>query len=1031
MARYAPLPTVPIDPRNEAQLVQTASQLVYEASNKTLNDFSAGNPLAVLLEGQAFAQGEFLYWANLLPQKTLTEWIGPFLGAMRRLGTPAVAQLVVTIAPTDSATLIPAGSTFSTNPQLTNGVGVTFISNSDVTIPAGQSTGNVSVYSQFVGADNNCPANSITVAANTGTLSYTVTNPQPATGGSNVETLQQTQERFFTLIRRPNPVSSTDWQDFFIDLYGDGTLTSVQPNRSSAGLYNYTRDYTSPNGEVSFFVLGPGGVELTEEQIRIGQNAVNFSVPIENRGHLFPIELSQVQYNLTVEVDSNGSFGSNFRDASLNFRDRLFVVLTPGSTFPADVDPTVSDIDAAFYNTFESNTRFKDPLIITSSAYNTPPGLNKDSATYTQVYPFEPSASLIQEDDLVVVNNPNPTFYPAQSSFTPYSTSKFDQTVYGNLTLKQIKSLTAGVFLSGDIVYYDGVGDLNQRGLHVVLENLSISSSSEILLAIESGKITEVREYSPWVVGNFYQYTNSGTLDPQIVEYDYSEGEFAPGSPSTVPLNSRPGAFAWLVSNNFTLEASTNDITGAQAEFLLGAQITPSPLKPENSYLPGIWVSTPQFGSGPNAEIDPFYNYIDLTKGALVKYAYVLSPFTYNPAPKTVSEYFEDLVKEGMIKEVVVYDGNQGLPIYKYKARFKAGQYLLYKTTSTAQPSYYMAAEYFSPTSNNIQDLLNEGLVFELAPTDSLAQQLNQEIESGVPGRIMALTLSDGGENYIDGTYEEVPLSGGSGQDATATVVVTSGQVTSVVLSYPGKNYQLSQVLSIDNEYLGGAGSGVAITVQTLYPVSESKIKRFDRMFTFFPGDRTLFRDGLRTRVYAATQPVTPLFGFDVYRQNGVFSSVLDESLYDSSSDSYIPYYNPSYTQTAEDTIVSEDGKNIYRVTRAFTPAPNVTNWTGTLGPNSTRYEEYAGNLLRYVTQYKCEEQVLSQSGRETSSIKLGVASITLRTRSSGRGANTAFQNTFVWENTATLSENPQLSWFTSSTFPFSPPSYREGTLAL
>ena len=73
MPRYAPLPVVSIDPRNEAELVQEASQRVYDASNQTLNDFSSGNPLAALIEGQAFAQGEFLFWANQLPEKILLD----------------------------------------------------------------------------------------------------------------------------------------------------------------------------------------------------------------------------------------------------------------------------------------------------------------------------------------------------------------------------------------------------------------------------------------------------------------------------------------------------------------------------------------------------------------------------------------------------------------------------------------------------------------------------------------------------------------------------------------------------------------------------------------------------------------------------------------------------------------------------------------------------------------------------------------------------------------------------------------------
>ena len=39
--RYSPLPSVDLDPRNEAALVQAATQRVYEASGQTLNDFSA------------------------------------------------------------------------------------------------------------------------------------------------------------------------------------------------------------------------------------------------------------------------------------------------------------------------------------------------------------------------------------------------------------------------------------------------------------------------------------------------------------------------------------------------------------------------------------------------------------------------------------------------------------------------------------------------------------------------------------------------------------------------------------------------------------------------------------------------------------------------------------------------------------------------------------------------------------------------------------------------------------------------------
>ena len=940
MPRYSPLPSVSIDPRNEADLVQAAAQTVYEASNKTLNDFSAGNPLAVLLEGQAFAQGEFLYWANQLPDKILIEWIGPFLGAMRRLGTTSTAELVVTIPPTGSSTVIPSGTIFSTNPQLTSGESYEFISNLDLVIPSGETTGRMPVYSKFVGSTYNVPANSITGIANTGALNLSATNPQPSVGGSDVETFQEVQERFFTLIRRRNPVSEADWGDFFIDLYGIGTLTSVQPNRSSFYNYNYTQDYTLPNGQVSFFVLGPNGQELTTQQLSLGQNAVNFSVPVENQGHLFPITLSQVQYNLTVEVNSNGSFGSNFKDSSLNFRDRLFSVLTPGQTFPADTTPTVSDIDAAFYSTFDVSNRFRDPSITASLAYNTPNSLSKEAAVYTNVYDFTPSSSILKQNDLVIVNTPNPTFYPVEADFTPYSSSKYDQTVYGNLSLKQIKPLTSGSYLLGDIVYYDGSGDPAEQGLHVVLENLNISSSSNVLSSIISGKVSGVKTFSPWVVGNSYVYSSGGTLDPEVVEYNYSSGEFVPQTPSSVPLSNRPGGFAWLVSQNFTLNPSTNDITGAQTEFLIGSSITPEQLEPGFSYTSGVWVCTPQVGSGPSQVVDPYYNYVDLTKGTIVKYAYVKANFTYSPNELTVSEYFNLLVSQGVLSEIQVFEGDGGLPIFKYKARFAAGQYLLYKESASSQPTYYISSSFFTPDSTNIQDLLGNGSVYSLAPTPSLQAQLYSDLTS-------------------------------------------------------------------------------------------SSLKNFYRMFTFFPGDRTFFREGSNVQSYTATSAVTPLFDFNIYLNNGIFveSEPLGQSL--PSGNDYIPFFNPAYLNSTEDTILSEDGRNYYRVMKSFTPPITVTNWTGMVANNTARYEEFAGNLLRFVVSYRCEEPVLSQYGLETSSIKLGSCQITIIPRNTGRNFSSSPNLVYVWENASTLNEVPDLSWYTGTTFEYRPPNYGEGTLAL
>ena len=943
MPRYSPLPSVNIDPRNEAALVQAATQRVYEASGQTLNDFSASNPLAALLEGMSFAQGEFLFWANLLPQSILIEWLGPFLGAMRRLGTPSVARLVLTVPASNSVTNIPIGATFTSNANLTGAEEFTFVTDSTISIPAGETTANVTVASQFVGSIYNAPANSITGVGAINVPGLTATNPQPAQGGSDVETYQEVQERFFTLIRRRNPVSAEDWKDFFIDFYGVGTQTSVQPNRPNQGTYNYLTDYLKPNGQISFFVLGPDGIELNQAQLERGQNVVNFSVPVENRGHLYPITLSQVQYNLTVEVDANGSFGSNTKDSSLNFRDRLFSVLTPGQVFPSTVDPTVSNVDAAFYSTFDVSTQFIDPHISVSAAYNTPTLLDPSAATYTDVYTFEPTGTILKVNDLVTTSLPIPIFYPVQTNFTPYSADKKDQTVYNNLVLQQIIYLVPGVYTQGQVCYWDSsVGGDNQ--LHVINENLTVDSQTDVAGLITLGKISAAKTYSPWVVGNVYQETTGlGIYAPEIIQYDYVSGDnqFIPDPTSLIPVNLRPGTFVWVVGQNFTLEAATNNITGALAAFKLGSPIIPLQLNAGTSYSVGSWVFTPQVGSGPDPVADPYYNYVDIRKGVVNKYAYVVSSFTYEPNGQTTSVYFDSLVEEGIIREVLTQNADRGLPIAKYNPRFPALTYLEYREDSVLPANYYIAAKYFTPTSTNVQDLINQGLVFPL---------------------------------YLD------------------------------------KPTQKAQFL----RYLQG--------LTKITPT---------RMFRFFKGDRTFFRQGSSVISYTATTNVHPLFEFYIYLENGIF---VQDALYQPTqfeSSNYIPYFDPAYVTYSEDTVLSEDGRNLYRVMLAFTPEDTIVNWTNTTVVNTARIEEFQGNLLRYVDLYTCEEAILSQLGRDISAIKLGVAQITIIPKNKGRFTNTREKLVYVWENTATIGETPQLSWYTGTAYAETPPDYSEGTMRL
>jgi hypothetical protein len=191
-------------------------------------------------------------------------------------------------------------------------------------------------------------------------------------------------------------------------------------------------------------------------------------------------------------------------------------------------------------------------------------------------------------------------------------------------------------------------------------------------------------------------------------------------------------------------------------------------------------------------------------------------------------------------------------------------------------------------------------------------------------------------------------------------------------------------------------------------------------MFVFSPGDTTLFRQQGTITSYVATKHFSPYFTPGIYIENGVLVPGGDVS------SNAIPFFDPSGLRPSEDFVISTDGKNIYRTIRYFNAEPLVYNWDGLEVPNTARLEELSGSLLRVVTKYICEENILAPNGPATSGTKLGIAQIKLRSKSADRAVSM-----FIWENANYSSQVPQLSYATGAKEVFRPVEYGEGTLAL
>lgn len=82
-----------------------------------------------------------------------------------------------------------------------------------------------------------------------------------------------------------------------------------------------------------------------------------------------------------------------------------------------------------------------------------------------------------------------------------------------------------------------------------------------------------------------------------------------------------------------------------------------------------------------------------------------------------------------------------------------------------------------------------------------------------ISGTILSLTLFFPGSGYVDGVYNNQPLTGGSGTGATANIVVSGGAVTSVTLVSGGTSYLVAQGLSAAIP----GGTGLLITVNQIF----------------------------------------------------------------------------------------------------------------------------------------------------------------------------------------------------------------------
>jgi hypothetical protein len=138
--------------------------------------------------------------------------------------------------------------------------------------------------------------------------------------------------------------------------------------------------------------------------------------------------------------------------------------------------------------------------------------------------------------------------------------------------------------------------------------------------------------------------------------------------------------------------------------------------------------------------------------------------------------------------------------------------------TVTGFPKYYalFGSQYSQPTE----------LSFIMGPTPDSNYQAElhyfyypTSIVQGallVNDTIATGSITSAGSLYTNGTYTNVPLTGGSGSGATANITVSGQAVTSITIKNGGNFYVVGDILSFSNTYTGSSGSGFTYTISSV-----------------------------------------------------------------------------------------------------------------------------------------------------------------------------------------------------------------------
>lgn len=202
---YGPILPLKLDSRNTPALVKAIQTKIFYESGGKLNDFTPASPLSAISEGQAFAQSELLYYLNNLPEAFSLQWLRQ-LGIQRRIGSRAYVDITfIKTSGYRRVVIIPPGT------QVITKSGLIFLTTSEAKILENETSITVTCISEKWGSIYNIPENNISGLRDAYVGIDSIINYQAATGGRDLESIEEMKSRAFEVLSRRVLTSSNDF----------------------------------------------------------------------------------------------------------------------------------------------------------------------------------------------------------------------------------------------------------------------------------------------------------------------------------------------------------------------------------------------------------------------------------------------------------------------------------------------------------------------------------------------------------------------------------------------------------------------------------------------------------------------------------------------------------------------------------------------------------------------------------------------------------------------------------------------------